>query len=79
MEEFENSRWVCETPKDQALALPRTFSHEALPSFETGFSRPDGKAVVGLRPVFFGPCTPWRTWGTRPISSGVCEASIDNA
>ncbi len=23
-------------------------------------------------PIFFGPCTPWRTWGTRPISSGVC-------
>src|ERR1700730_8837424 len=25
-----------------------------------------GKAFVGLRPVFFGPCTLGRTWGTRP-------------
>jgi hypothetical protein len=23
---------------------------------------------VGLRPVVFGPCTLWRTWGTRPVS-----------
>jgi hypothetical protein len=27
------------------------------------------KAVVGLRPIFFGPGTLWRTWGTRPIPS----------
>jgi hypothetical protein len=26
------------------------------------------KAVVGLRPVFFGPRTLERTWGTRPVS-----------
>jgi hypothetical protein len=25
------------------------------------------EALEGLRPVFFGPCTPVRTWGTRPI------------
>jgi hypothetical protein len=24
------------------------------------------EALEGLRPVFFGPCTPGRTWGTRP-------------
>jgi hypothetical protein len=24
------------------------------------------KRWKGLRPVFFGPCTPGRTWGTRP-------------
>jgi hypothetical protein len=24
------------------------------------------KAFEGLRPVFFGPCTLVRTWGTRP-------------
>jgi hypothetical protein len=24
------------------------------------------KAIVWLRPVFFGPCTLRRTWGTRP-------------
>jgi hypothetical protein len=24
------------------------------------------KLSFGLRPVFFGPRTPWRTWGTRP-------------
>jgi hypothetical protein len=29
------------------------------------------KAVEGLRPVFFGPRTPWRTWGTRPVSYGL--------
>ena len=23
-------------------------------------------------PIFFGPCTPPRTWGTRPTSSGLC-------
>jgi hypothetical protein len=23
---------------------------------------------LGLRPFVFGPCTLWRTWGTRPIS-----------
>jgi hypothetical protein len=23
----------------------------------------------GLRPIVFGPGTPWRTWGTRPIPS----------
>jgi hypothetical protein len=26
-------------------------------------------AIVGLRPVVFGPGTLWRTWGTRPIPS----------
>jgi hypothetical protein len=25
--------------------------------------------MEGLRPIFFGPCTPGRTWGTRPVSS----------
>jgi hypothetical protein len=25
-----------------------------------------GKAIVGLRPVIFGPRTLMRTWGTRP-------------
>jgi hypothetical protein len=29
------------------------------------FTRRAG-ALEGLRPVFFGPCTPVRTWGTRP-------------
>jgi hypothetical protein len=29
------------------------------------------QAFVGLRPVFFGPGTLVRTWGTRPISSKV--------
>jgi hypothetical protein len=24
-------------------------------------------AIVGASPIFFGPRTPWRTWGTRPI------------
>jgi hypothetical protein len=31
------------------------------------------KAVVGLRPVFFGPCTLGRTWGTRPIPSELSD------
>jgi hypothetical protein len=26
------------------------------------------KTIEGLRPVFFGPCTLGRTWGTRPIT-----------
>jgi hypothetical protein len=30
------------------------------------------EALEGLRPVFFGPCTPVRTWGTRPIPIGSC-------
>src|SRR5271156_327191 len=25
------------------------------------------RTLEGLRPVFFGPCTPRRTWGTRPF------------
>jgi hypothetical protein len=25
------------------------------------------KAMEGLRPIFFGPCTLRRTWGTRPF------------
>ncbi len=29
------------------------------------------KALEGLRPVFFGPCTLRRTWGTRPVTSGL--------
>src|ERR1700693_5511761 len=27
---------------------------------------PNRLALMGLRPVFFGPCTLGRTWGTRP-------------
>ena len=30
------------------------------------------KTVVGLRPVFFGPRTLVRTWGTRPVPRGFC-------
>src|ERR1700733_15334580 len=26
------------------------------------------KRSWGLRPIFFGPGTLWRTWGTRPVS-----------
>jgi hypothetical protein len=44
-------------------SLPRTASWAK-------FSRPYGTrfklALMGLRPVLLGPCTPWRTWGTRP-------------
>jgi len=28
------------------------------------------KAFEGLRPIIFGPGTPWRTWGTRPVPIG---------
>src|SRR5271155_3339538 len=28
------------------------------------------KIYGGASPVFFGPRTPWRTWGTRPVSCG---------
>jgi len=28
------------------------------------------RPLMGLRPVFFGPRTPWRTWGTRPRGKG---------
>src|ERR1700688_171827 len=31
--------------------------------------------MVGLRPVFFSPRTPWRTWGTRPVSCGLVLGS----
>src|ERR1700688_3377384 len=31
--------------------------------------RNDGP-LMGLRPVFFDPCTPVRTWGTRPAGEG---------
>jgi hypothetical protein len=24
------------------------------------------EALEGAAPIFFGPCTLWRTWGTRP-------------
>jgi len=34
--------------------------------------RPEAKALVGAAPIFFGPCTLGRTWGTRPISFGLC-------
>jgi hypothetical protein len=34
--------------------------------FETGLWVEWQKAIVGLRPIFFGPCTLGRTWGTRP-------------
>jgi hypothetical protein len=27
---------------------------------------------MGLRPIVFGPGTPWRTWGTRPVPIGFC-------
>jgi hypothetical protein len=30
------------------------------------------KTVVGLRPVFFGPRTLVRTWGTRPVPNLFC-------
>jgi hypothetical protein len=25
--------------------------------------------MEGASPIFFVPCTLWRTWGTRPVSS----------
>jgi hypothetical protein len=28
---------------------------------------PDTEALVGASPVFIGPGTLWRTWGTRPL------------
>jgi hypothetical protein len=31
----------------------------------------DDKSDRGAAPIIFGPCTLGRTWGTRPISSGV--------
>jgi hypothetical protein len=33
---------------------------------------PEGKSDRRAAPVFFGPCTLRRTWGTRPISFGLC-------
>jgi hypothetical protein len=34
--------------------------------FGTGLWVEWQKAIVGLGPIFFGPCTLGRTWGTRP-------------
>jgi hypothetical protein len=31
----------------------------------------DDKSDRGAAPIIFGPCTLGRTWGTRPVSSGV--------
>jgi hypothetical protein len=39
---------------------------------------------MGLRPVFFGPCTLGRTWGTRPgrqvwlFAKQLCRFSVSN-
>src|SRR5258708_5749568 len=33
----------------------------------------------GLRPVFFRPCTLWRTWGTRPGNNASFFAPNDSA
>jgi hypothetical protein len=54
--------------------------------------RKGAKTFEGLRPVFFGPGTLWRTWGTRPYPSRIftpsgflvghesaCVGSIDDA
>jgi hypothetical protein len=37
----------------------------------SGFATRCKKAIVGAAPIVFGPRTPPRTWGTRPISSDV--------
>jgi hypothetical protein len=29
-------------------------------------ARRKDRALMGLRPLLFGPCTLWRTWGSRP-------------
>jgi PadR family transcriptional regulator PadR len=34
-----------------------------------------GKAIVGLAPIVFGPCTLRRTWGTRPIPSDFVQGT----
>jgi hypothetical protein len=36
--------------------------------FSDFYCLPNKLALLGLRPIFFGPCTLRRTWGTRPIS-----------
>ncbi len=35
--------------------------------FECFFLALDTRRLAGLRPVFFGPRTLVRTWGTRPV------------
>ena len=36
------------------------------------FSRLISKNLLRASPVFFGPGTLWRTWGTRPVPMGLC-------
>jgi hypothetical protein len=37
------------------------------------------EAFEGLRPVFFGPCTLRRTWGTRPVKRAAMVAQGSSA
>jgi hypothetical protein len=60
-------RWA---QPNNRLSLDSTISRVLV--FTTAVFSEWAKSNRGAAPIFFGPCTLGRTWGTRPISSGLC-------